>query len=167
MQSVSDPPEPERVMIASRAEYLDAAQAIYALASRELCIFDPDLELLAPNTASLTEEWQRMLRGGPDNRLRIAVHQPAYIERSCPRLLLLLRDFSTQIAIFRTEGVAKRAQDRFILADAQHYVRRPVAEQAHGVYVRHSPGEARALHERFEEIWEASELAIAATTLGL
>ena len=167
LADAAEAPPPERALIASRADYLSAAQTVYALAQRELCIFDPDLEMLSPNSAEQGEHWKRLLRGGADRRLRIAVHEPGVIQRNCPRLLLLLRDFSTQIAIYRTEGVARRAQDRFILADALHYVRRPVAEQPHGVFTRHSPGEARALHDRFEEIWEASELAISATTLGL
>jgi hypothetical protein len=166
MNEIPEPP-PERVLIGSRAEYLAAAETVYGLAQRELCIFDPDLEMLGPNAPVLAEQWNRLLRRNPDNRLRIAVHESDYIQRACPRLLLLLRDFSTQVAVYRTEGVARRAQDRFILADALHYVRRPVADQPHGVHARHTPGEARALHDRFEEIWEVSEAAISATTLGL
>ncbi|HKY01360.1 MAG TPA: hypothetical protein VJM53_02285 [Burkholderiales bacterium] len=157
----------QRRLISSRSEYLEAADALYELAQRELCIFDPDLEMLALNALSRAGTLRTFLTGGPDNRVRIALHDPAHAQQACPRLIELLRDFSPRVQIYRTEGVAANAQDRFILADQLHFVRRPVAEQSRGVFGLHQTQDARLLQERFEEIWVLSVEAVAANTLGL
>lgn len=164
---MSSEPETRRVLIGSRAEYLDAADALYAMARRELCVFDPDLEMLGFNTPARIEVLQHFLQGGQENLLRIALHDPSHVVRDYPRLLDLLRMFAPRVSVYRTDGAASGAQDRFILADGQHFVRRAVAEQARGVYALNEASEGRLLHERFEEIWALSAQAVSATTLGL
>ena len=157
----------QRMLIGSRAEYLAAADALYGMAQHALCIFDPDLEMLGLNSAERIERLQHFLQRGQENLLRIALHDPSNILRAYPRLVELMRRFAPRVPVFRTEGVAARAQDCFVLADARHFVRRAVAQQARGVHALHEDGEGRLLHERFEEIWAASAEAVSPSTLGL
>jgi hypothetical protein len=160
-------PQPRRELLGSRREYLDAFDALLANARRELRIFDPDcaqLELDAPERSAML---RRFLLASRDNRLFVAVHDPEHLKRGCPRMLDIVRDFSFAIAIHQTEGEAARVQDCFVLADIEHFLRRPVAAQPRGVYIVNEYKDARLMRERFDEIWQSSMPAVSATTLGL
>lgn len=160
-------PTPERQLITTRAEYTSALDALLPLAQRTIFVFDPDLQLPALGNMARVETLRSFLRANRENTLHIALHDTEAVVRDMPRLIKLLQEFPNSIAIHRTEGVARRAQDCFVLIDARHFVRRPVAAQARGVYALEEAREGRALQERFEQIWEASEPAVAATHLGL
>jgi hypothetical protein len=160
-------PQPERRLITTRREYLDGLDLIVAMARRELVLFDPDLVAIEINAPARIERLGGFLAANRDNRLRIAVHDADPLKRSCPRLLGLLAQHSAAMAIHQTEGEATRAQDCFMLADAEHFVRRGVAAQPRGAIGLHEPREGRQMHDRFEEIWQNSTLVVAATTLGL
>jgi hypothetical protein len=159
--------EPERVLLSTRREYLEALERLIGLAQRELRIFDADffhLKIDSPRTHQLLREF--FLRGR-DNRLYIAVHNTDYIRNYCPRLLELLRQFSDRMFIHQTQGDAARAQDSFVLADKLHLVRRPVQEQPRAALRLNDEQECQAIYLRFLEIWDSSIPALSATTSGL
>jgi hypothetical protein len=160
-------PQPERQLIGTRREYLAAFDVLVGGLRRELRVFDPDcaqLELNAPGRIALLRSF---LLASRDSRLLIAVHDAEHLRRHSPRFLELLAQFSASISIHQTEGEALRAQDCFVLADIDHYVRRPVAAASRGVYARNEFQEVRLFRERFEEIWHSSVPAVSATSLGL
>lgn len=160
-------PQPERQLIGTRREYLAAFDVLVGGLRHELRVFDPDcaqLELNAPRRAELL---RRFLLANRDSRLLVAVHDPDHLRKACPRFMQLLAQFSAAIAVHQTEGEAARAQDCFVLADIEHFLRRPVAAAARGVYALNEFQEARLLRERFEEIWVSSVPALSATSLGL
>lgn len=160
-------PQPERRLITTRREYLAAMDALLTLARRELAIFDPDLALLGLNSRPRIALLQAFLDGARDRRLRIAVHDEEHLKHFCPRLMDLLALHHLRVAIHRTEGEAARIEDCFILADAEHFVRRRVARQGRGAVGLNDPQEGRGLYGRFEEIWQSSVPAVSATTSGL
>jgi hypothetical protein len=160
-------PRPERRLITTRREYLDGADLVLALARREIVVFDPDLALLEINDAARIARLASFLAAGQDNRIAIAVHDPDPIRIRYPRLVSLLAQHPDKVAIHRTEDDAARAQDCFVLADAEHFVRRAVAAQGRGSIVLHDQKEGRPMRDRFGEIWQSSVLAISGTTLGL
>ena len=160
-------PQPTRQLIDTRAAYLAALDTLLPLACNAIRVFDPDLLMLNLNSVARIEQLRAFLRADRNNTLHIALHDSTHIVRNAARLIRLLQDFPTAIAIYRTEGEARRAQDCFVLIDAQHFVRRPVAQQGRGVYVLHDPLEGGQLADRFEEIRTYSEPSTAATTLGL
>lgn len=159
--------QPERLLLSTRTEYLDALQRLAALAQRELRIFDADLSWLEIDSPQRHESLRAFLLRGRDNRLYIAVHNGDYIRNHCPRLLTLLRQFSDRMFIHRTGGDAARAQDSFVLADRLHFVRRPVQAQPRAVLRLGDEHESQAIYLRFCEIWDSTEPAISATTSGL
>jgi hypothetical protein len=122
------------------------------------------LELNTPDRAAAL---RRFLLASRDNRLLVAVHDPDHIRKRSPRFLRLLAEFSASIAIHQTEGDAARAQDCFVLADIEHFVRRPVATASRGVCAINEYQEARHIRERYDEIWQSSFPVVSATTLGL
>jgi hypothetical protein len=160
-------PQPRRELLGSRREYLDAFDALLAAARRELRIFDPDCAQLELNAPARNAALRQFLLASRDNRLLVAVHDPEHLKRGCPRMLECLREFSVAIAVHQTEGEAARAQDCFVLADMEHFVRRPVAAQPRGVFTQNEYQDARLMRERFDEIWQSSVPAVSATTLGL
>jgi hypothetical protein len=158
---------PERLLLSTRREYLEAMQRLIELAQRELRIFDADffyLNIDAPRTHELLRAF---LLQGRDNRLYIAVHNTDHIRNRCPRLLTLLRQFSDRMFICQTEGDAARAQDSFVLADRLHLVRRPVQAQPRAALRLYDEPEGQGIYLRFCEIWESSVPAISASTSGL
>lgn len=161
------PPEPERLLLSTRGEYLEALEQLLGLVQRELRVFDADLSLLnleAPPTHALLREFLLRHR---DNRLYIAVHDTSHIRGQCPRLLHLLRQASDRLFINQTGGEAARAQDSFVLADRLHFIRRPVQAQPRAVFRRNDAQESQGIHLRFTEIWDSSVPAVSASTSGL
>lgn len=158
---------PERTLILAKSEYAMGAERLLALAQRELQIFDPDLSEFRLDLPSRIEALRQFLARSPANRLQIALHDPDYVKRHCPRLMSLLGLYSASMHIHRTQGEANRVQDCFVLADRLHVVRRPVATQGRGVVIINDPREGLVMHERFGEIWELSEPGVSASISGL
>mgnify|MGYP001566401785 CR=1 FL=1 len=158
---------PERRLITTRSEYLQAADRLLVLAQRELCLFDPDLSELALDSRAHIETLTRFLSRSSDQRLWMALHDPEHVKQLCPRLITLLGSFSSSFFINRTQGEAAKVQDCFVLADRLHVVRRPVAKQARGVFILHDVAEGEVMRQRFGEIWECSEPGVSANTSGL
>lgn len=160
-------PQPERRLITTRREYLDGLDLVIGLARRELLVFDPDLAGIEIDAPARIERLGGFLASNRDCRVRIVVHDPEPAKRSFARLRALLALHSASLSIHQTEGEAARAQDCFALADAEHFVRRGVASQPRGAIGLNDQREGRLMHDRFEEIWTSSVLAVSATTLGL
>ena len=158
---------PERILIQTRADYERGFGRILGLLRRELRIFDPDLAELQMNSAERIETLSRFLRGGPNRRVFIALHDVDHVSKHCPRFIALLGVYASSIFIYRTMGDAAKVQDCFALADGEHLVRRPVVAQSRGVLVVNDAKECQPMRERFDEIWESSEPAVSANTTGL
>lgn len=162
-----DRPQPRRTLITLRSEYIEAAERMLGLAQRELRVFDPDLAELDFNARASIDALRRLLSAGRTHRVYVALHDVEHVKTRCPRLLDLIATFPAGLLIFRTEGEATKAQDRFVLADESHVVRRPVAAQPRGAIFIDDTNEARAMRQRFDQIWENSVPAVSATNLGL
>jgi hypothetical protein len=160
-------PAPERTLLQARSDYVQGFGRLLGLVRRELRIFDPDLSELQINSAERVEALARFLRGGPNRRVFVALHNVDYVSTRCPRLIALLGIYASSIFIYQTRGDAAKVQDCFVLADGEHLVRRPVTAQARGVLVIGDPKECQPMRERFDEIWESSIPAVSANTTGL
>ena len=160
-------PEPERLLLSTRREYLEAFERLLGLARRELRVFDTDLALLGVDAPQTNELLRAFLLRHRDNRLYIAVHDTTHIRGQCPRLLHLLRQTSDRLFINQTEGEAARAQDSFVLADRLHFLRRPVQAQPRAVLRLNDAQESQGIHLRFTEIWDSSVPAVSPSTSGL
>ena len=163
---MSENDSPRHTALSRISEFESALDEIISSAQHELRVFDTALGS-AFNSSARTEALRRFLLASRRNRLRIVVHDTAHVVRTCPRLLELLRRFGGAISINETQPQAKGIYDPFTVADEQHSVRRFHFEAMRGLFAMNDPIEARALIERFEEIWEASSPAVSGTTLGL
>ena len=134
---------------------------------RELRLFDPDGAALRLNDPQRIERLDRFLLASRTRRIYLVVHNTDHITRQCPRLLTLLRRFAHAMQINRTHEEIREVQDAFLLLDAVHYVRRPVASLFRGAMGLGDENEGQALRGRFAEIWAASYPAVSSTTAGL
>ena len=163
----STSPQAERVLLSTRAQYLESLERLIGLAERELRIFDADLFHLRLDSPRTHERLRAFLLRGRDNRLYIAVHDTEHLRNFCPRLLELLRQFSDRMFIHQTQGDAARIQDCLVLADRRHFVRRPVQAQPRAALRLNDEPESQGIYLRFSEIWESSVPAASPTTSGL
>jgi hypothetical protein len=163
-------PEPVRRVIEGTRDADPAIESVLAAAKVEVAIFDLSPAHLAargfgrPERAALL---RTLLHASRNHRLRIALHETQGIEGELPRLLQLLGQYSGQMFIHRTSGSARDAMDPLILADDACLWHRLHAEHPRSVLVLHNPADCRALHDRFEQIWENSEHAVSGSPLGL
>ena len=134
---------------------------------RELRVFGSDLAELRLNSPPRIARLEAFLLESRTHRIFIAMHEPDHLVQHCPRLLDLLRRFSHAMQIHQTIDEIRMLQDSFLVLDANHYLRRPLAGRHRGALGIHDETEALAMRARFAEIWEASLPAVSATTLGL
>jgi hypothetical protein len=157
----------EYQLFGSEAEFQLAVDRLLAQSGRELRIFDPDSAALKLNSPGRITQLEGFLRGSRTRRIQLVVHQPEHLTRHCPRMMNLLTLFNHAIQINRTHEEIRNLQDAFMVLDAAHYLRRPVARHFRGGIGLHDENEALGMRSRFLEIWAASYPAVSSTTAGL
>lgn len=167
MSEKESAPKPSYRLISGNAESQVAIDEVLAAAQRSICIFDISLSNRGFNLPQRSERLREFLVRGRAHRLRIALHETDLLERECPRLLILLRQFPMSIEIHRTLGQARQALDPFVVGDDHSVWHQLHYEQQRAIVALHSPSDAIPIAQRFEEIWDLSEPAVSATTLGL
>ena len=162
-----DHPEREHNTLTGIKEASEAIDHVIAAATRQLSIFDDRLENRGYESPARIEAMRRLLLAGRMHKIRIALHEPEVLQRTQPRLLALLREFPSAIEIHRTVGEARNAHDPFVIADDHSAWHRLHQDHPRSVVALHSPPDVHGLVNRFGEIWELTEPAVSATTLGL
>jgi len=160
-------PKPSYRPLAGIAENNEAIDEVIASAQRTIRVFDISLSNRGFNSPLRADRLRQFFVAGRAHRLYIALHNTELLERESPRLLQLLRQFPMSIEIHRTLGQARTAMDPFIVADDHSVWRQLHFEQPRAIVALNSPQDAIPIAQRFDEIWEQSEPAVSATTLGL
>ena len=160
-------PESEYQRFEAEPDFQKSVDRLLAQPGRELRLFDPDLKALRLNSPARIAQLDSFLRGSRTRKIYVVVHNIDHLTRHCPRMLGLLKLFNHAIQINRTHEEISKLQDAFMVLDAQHYLRRPVAEHFRGAIGLHDETEALAMRTRFQEIWSASYPGVSSTTVGL
>jgi hypothetical protein len=160
-------PQPEYARFDNEADYQLAVDRLLAQPGRELRMFDPDLATLRLTDPARIGLLEKFLHASRTRRLYIAVHETDWLTRRCPRMMGLLARFSHAIQVNRTQEEIRDIPDSFMVLDARHYVRRPVAGRFRGAIGIGDETEALAMRTRFLEIWAASYPGVSSTTIGL
>jgi len=164
---ITQPAQPQYERFDDEESFQQSVDRLLEQDGRELRIFDPDLSGLRLNLPERIGRLQTFLTRSRTRRLYIAIHDTDYVTRYCPRMLMLIRRHSHAIQIQRTDEEIRELQDAFLVLDAAHYVRRPVARYWRGAIGLGDESEALTMRARFFEIWGASYPAVSPTTLGL
>jgi hypothetical protein len=159
--------EPRIVTLGSVAEQTAAIDELIGIARRRIRVFDQDLSQTGWNNPGRIDRLSAFLRGTRGRRLDIIVHDTTYLETACPRLLNLLRTYSSAITIYRTGQEARLATDPLLIVDDRHYLHRFHFEQPRATMGIEQPEQTRPLAGRYDEIWATGEPGITATVLGL
>jgi hypothetical protein len=147
---------------------LDRAHGeVIALAQQHVKVFDIDLSRGGWNTAERCDALSSYLRRSPGARLDIIVHDTRFLEANGARLTNLLARHAHAMTIYRTGAAARAAMDPLVIVDGLHFVHRHHVDWPHGTLSIGSPERAKALIERFEEIWATGEPGVTGTVLGL
>ena len=158
---------PQHTQFDGASDYIEALDTLCSLASRSLCVFEKDFDGIGFNSEKRYDVLRQFLLANPYNRLYLLAHDVRYLSNNCPRMTMLLRQFSHNIQIYRTPQHLMNISEPFAVADEAHYVRRFHFDDARGVLAQNDPQGARLLHSQFMEIWSASRPGVAASTLGL
>jgi len=165
-----EPVPPERIPgerpLEGRRAYEQALDELIANAAHTIRIFDRKIGQ-GFDSPQRCELLRQLLLARRANRVYLVLHETAYIVRDCPRLITLLRQFSHSVSIRQTLPEARGVYDAFAIADDTRFVRRFHYDSGRGVATVGDIAATSLLLKRYEEIWEASAPAIAATTLGL
>jgi hypothetical protein len=166
MQPVSDDRMPGERALRGFAAYEAALDELLANAEQTVRVFDRAIGR-AFNSPQRYESMSQLLRKRRTNRIYIVLHDTSNVVRDCPRLMMLVRRFSDRLRIHQTLPAARGVYDPFATGDDSRFVRRFHHDDVRGVAVIGDLANTRALINRFDEIWEASAPAVAATTIGL
>jgi hypothetical protein len=147
-------------------EYEAVIDRLIPQTQRTIRVFERSLSR-AWNAAQRCEALRQFLLANRVNRLYIVVHDAEPIERECPRLVDLVRQFSAAVRIHATLTPAKRVYDPFVVFDSSHYVHRFHYRYLRAAHGSHDVVGAQQLLDRYAEIWEASAHAVSAGTSGL
>jgi hypothetical protein len=151
----------------TNAGFQAALERLLEQPGRELRIFDPDGAALRLNDPARVARLEDFLQVSRTRRVYMVVHSTEHLTRQCPRLMSLLARYAHAIQIYRTGEEIRELQDAFLVLDALHYVRRPVATFFRGAIGLGDENEALAMRSRFMEIWGSSYPAVSSTTVGL
>ncbi len=164
------PVPPDRMPGERKLEGLSAYDAaldeLLANATHTIRIFDQSIGR-SFNSPARYELLSRFLLARRTNRVRIVLHETSNVVRDCPRLIILLKRFSHGLAVHQTLRAARRVYDPFAVADDTRFVRRFHYTDMRGVATVGDVAATSLLIKRFDEIWQASAAAVAATTIGL
>ena len=166
-ESQPPPPASRQEMLDTVAAQIAAIDELIGLARLSIRVFDHNLSETGWNSPARAEKLTQFLRRSRHAKLEIIVHDTRWVEASCPRLTSLLRLFSDQVTICRTVAGARGATDPLVLVDGRHFLHRFHFERPRAALAIEEPHVARALVDRFGEIWAKGEPGLSGTVLGL
>jgi hypothetical protein len=140
-------------------------RALLDRAIHRLDLFDPDFAHFPLGAPDVEATLRAFLRGG--GLLRLALHDPIYIERACPRFLGIVRYYSEQVECRRSPRSLRHLPDSFALADGLHVVRRFHCDHMRGEAAFDAPAEVELPAYRFDALWEESTATLSPTVTGL
>ncbi len=151
----------------SETGFRNALDAAIGMATREIRIFDHNLERMMIDERDRADALATFLAESPTRRLCIVVHSPEHAATRLSRLRALVRRFPNAVEVRETSAELKHLADCFLLADQQHGAIRFHRDHARGKLIQHAADEIRPWWQRFDELWRNSSSCLAATQIGL
>ena len=153
------------IPFASRQEFGEHLRACLGRSVATLHMFDPDFSVFPLGASDVDVLLRAFLRKG--GHLYLAAHRTDHIERSYPRFMRLLKDYSHRIECRVTGRNLHQLTDSFCIGDGVHIVRRFHCDHMRGEAAFAMPQSSEISAERFRGIWAESLPGLHATTTGL
>lgn len=160
-------PAGEVLPIDSFSAFRHGVLEVVSGALRHIAVFDTDLQETGLESIAAVRALEEFLSSGPGHTIDIVVHDAAFLERHCPRLLALQKRFSHAAAIRRSPADLRHLAESYVLADDGLGVVRFHKDHVRGKLFRNLPEETAVWRSRFTQLWELSEPVAAPTQLGL
>ena len=149
-----------------RSGFEEAVLTVIGACNSELLLVDRDFHdwpLESPQGESVLGEWLRRDRRA---RVRLLVHEPAWLARRAPRLARLRR---LHAEAFECRQLPDEAFDGsgLMLGDRLHVLKRAHFDSFRGALETGKASRARALWVQWDRVWQASPVCLPGTTLGL
>jgi hypothetical protein len=157
--------EPVLLPFETRAAFQGRLLEVLERARTTLDAFDPDCALFRLGAPNVDAVLRRFLHDG--GRLRLALHDPAHLEREAPRFLRLVRDYGHAIECRRTPKSLRSLTDSFCIADGLHIVRRFHSDHLRGEAAFDTAQQTELSRLRFSAIWAESQPTLQASVTGL
>ncbi|MGE5318760.1 MAG: hypothetical protein ACM3KD_01135 [Hyphomicrobiaceae bacterium] len=149
------------------AEFRFAFDALLSATRRQLHVYDRDLSLLDIDDQPRHAALRALCVAGGGRRVELLLDDIGHVSRSHPRLMQLVRDFGHVLEIRQADPGAPRPDQAFVLADRHGVLLRADKAVVRGTLHPDDPGNAAALHQSFEGMWQRAPASVSATTLGL
>lgn len=150
----------------TRAEARAAFDDTLSETELQLRLFDDQGSFYGLERRSVAEQCRRLLRQRRDSRIQIIVHDTGYIERQCPRMIALIREFSPRIQVMATEPSIRSYSRGILISDQRVVLRRPHFDQPMTV-VDYEDAAIAAAAALFEDLLGNSAPAISGGVAGL
>lgn len=157
--------EPGVVPFSSQRDFGMHVRACIERSVATLHMFDPDFSVFPLGASDVDALLRGFLKKG--GHLRLAMHQPAHIERNYPRFMRLLKDYSHRIECRVTGRNLHQLTDSFCIGDEVNIVRRFHSDHMRGEAAFNIPESTEISAERFRGIWAESLPGLHAATTGL
>ena len=157
--------EPAVTRFDTRRELEAQWRVLLGRARGRLDLFDPDFAAYPLGAPDVEAALRAFLQAG--GTLRLALHDTAHVERSCPRFLRVLRDYSHRVECRITPRSLRHLSDSFALADGLHGVRRFHRDHMRGEAAFDAPASVELPAQRFEALWEESVSVLTPSVTGL
>lgn len=154
-------------LIIGERSYEDALNLIIERAETELLIFDQDFSKGAYASIKRFDLICAFLNKSANTRLIIILQNSEAFRVNCPRLFQLLIRYSHKMLVYQTQVHIQSIKEVFVLADIKSYVRRFHIDHARFKFNCEDIATASLLHQRFEEMRQATSHNLSITTLGL
>ncbi|HOL64374.1 MAG TPA: hypothetical protein PLB97_03430 [Accumulibacter sp.] len=155
-------------LLTTWSDYQLSIDAVLALATRTLSIFDADLSLLKLEDPARHARLRRLLLNREYAcRLTIIVQCADFVRQHCPRLLQLLSLYGSALSIIEAPSSLASLQDSLLIADERHLLVRFDRQQPRARRMVDTADDCAPYVARFAEIFAEGGQAISPTTLGL
>ncbi|MEZ5739603.1 MAG: hypothetical protein R3E68_09210 [Burkholderiaceae bacterium] len=109
----------------SRADARSAFDTAIESATNRIALFERDGDFYGLDRPLVAERLGGLLRASPDNRVDIVVQRTHFIQRDCPRLMMLVQRFGSRLSICRLKPEFATFERGFALIDKVVVLRRP------------------------------------------
>ncbi len=146
------------ILVDGRGDCRDAARRLVLDCVGRLYLITQSLEAELYNHAEIHEHLTSLAATNRNTDIRIIAHSTRVAANRGHYLIHLAQKLPTFVQIRTTVTVADRNfRESWLIADDGAYLRLQHPERFEGYYETDNKPECRAYHERFIEMWEASE----------
>lgn len=150
-QNVDKPDFGARRRLDDRASCRSAFDTLLEETRQTLKMFDDDGQFLGYERKSVADALSGLLKGRGDASITIVLRDTGFVERDCPRLMMLLHAFAPRLSILGAEPSLRLYDRGLVIADRSAVIRRPSFEQRFAIIDYDEKAVAEADH-LFEQI---------------